>query len=404
MHFSSIFEIGIILLFGFLGGLIAQKMKLPKIVGYITIGILIKPGILNFIPKSFLDSSEIATNLALALITFSIGGSLFVKKLRALGKQIIWITLFEAETAFLLVAVGLIFLLPYLMPGSSTFYYIALAILLAAVASPTDPTVTLAVFHEYKARGPVSDTILGVAASDDATGIMNFSVAMALAAALMGGAQYLTVNNLVLSPLVTIIGSIILGIAFGLFLSYTTKHVKNEGAQIALTMGALFTCFGTAQIFNLDALLATMCSGITLVNLSSKANLVFAPMQKYLEELIFIIFFVLAGANLEFSALAGCWGIVIIFIILRLVGKMLGVFIGSKISKAPANIAKYVGYGLIPQGGIVVGLALVVRQNPIFNDFSAILLSIVLGTTFIHEIIGPITSKMAITKAGEKGA
>jgi Kef-type K+ transport system membrane component KefB len=139
------------------------------------------------------------------------------------------------------------------------------------------------------------------------------------------------------------------------------------------------------------------------MNLSKKSGEVFSLISSYFEELIFIIFFVLAGAHLRFDTLASSWVWVLAFVVLRAVGKFSGTFLGSNIAGAEPKVKKFTAYGLLPQGGIVVGLALLARQDPHFQAFGTILVSLILGTTVIHEFLGPLLSKFAISRAGEMG-
>ena len=394
---APLFNIGIVILCGYLGGFLAEKVRLPKIVGYILMGVLLDPQLLGILPENFLKNSLIANDFALAIITFSVGSSLAWSKIKQLGKSIVSITFFEAEFAFIFVAIGMTFMIT----SGSIWHSLAVALLLAALASPTDPTATLAVEHEYKADGPVSRTIMGVAASDDALGIMNFSLAVALASALLLGSSYLTVSNLVVAPLIIILTSLLLGIVVGAFLTFLAREVKEAGSILALVFGTLFVCYGAAHYLHLDELLSTMTVGIAFVNMSRRSDEVFALVSNYFEELIFIIFFVLAGANLNFSTLINNAWLIVVFVILRTSGKFLGTYLGARISGASLNVRRYTAYGLLPQGGIVIGLAILIQQNPNFHSFGSLIVSLILGTTVIHEFIGPLLAKFAIGKAGE---
>ena len=396
---GPLFNIGIILLCGYLGGVIASRLKFPKIVGYIAVGILLEPSVLGVLPADFISNSIIANDFALAVITFSVGGSLAFSRIKKLGKSILWITVLEAELAFVLVAVGMA-----LVIGQGNFWQsLPLALVIAALASPTDPTATLAVVHEYKADGPVTRTLMGVAASDDALGIINFSLATAFAAALLLGSSSLTLDNTLLQPLLVIFGSLLLGIVLGIILGFLEKFISEPGALIAIVFGALFACFGAARYLGLDELLSTMTVGIAFVNISNKSEQVFSLISSYFEELIFIIFFVLAGAHLRFDTLAGSWVWILAFVILRAAGKFAGTFLGSNLAGSEPNIKRFTAYGLLPQGGIVVGLALLARQDPHFQAFGPVLVSLILGTTVIHEFLGPLCSKVALARAGEMG-
>jgi len=272
--------------------------------------------------------------------------------------------------------------------------------LAGALASPTDPTAALSIKEEYKTKGEVTTSILGIAAFDDAAGIINFSIATGIALMFFGGKAQ-GVGETLLHPLAEILFSVLIGFVFAVGLLWVASRVKEKGSMIVLIFGALFTCFGTAKIMGLDELLATMVLGCTVVNLAKDEEKFFVSIRDYFEEIIFIVFFVLAGAHLKPMILLNSAWIVIAFVLLRTIGKVTGVYLGGKISNAPVKVKKYTAFGLIPQGGIVVGLALLVRGDPRFDAISALLLNIILGTTVFHEFIGPLLTEIALKKAGE---
>jgi len=402
---NSILIVGVIVFSGFICGEIAKKIKLPKITGYIIAGVLLNPDLSGIIPANFIAHTDLVTNLCLCFITFSIGGTLLYSRIKRLGRGVLSITFCEAEFAFLAVTLGFLAVTPFFIhvSGASWFAtFIPASVLLGSLASPTDPSATLAVTQEYKARGRVCSTIMGVAAFDDVFGIINFSLAIVIARVFVTGSSFSIYNSLV-QPLLVVIGSIILGIAFGLIFNWITSFIKKEteGVFIVLILGILAFCFGTAKFLNFDELLSTMTMGAVVVNYNTKSKMIFKILERYTDELIFVVFFTISGMYLNFSVLASCFGLVLLFVIFRDAGKILGAWTGAVIAKSPSAIRKYTAGGLIPQGGIVIGLALIIRQNSIFNNFSDIVISIIIGATVIHEFIGPILAKMALLKAGE---
>lgn len=396
--------VGIIIFVGFILGEICTKVKLPKVTGYIIAGILLNPGITHFIPKSFVDHTSVVTNIALSFITFSVGGTLFLPKIRALGKQILLITIFEAEFAFLSIAIIFIILGPIVIsiPGTSLVsFFIPLALLSASMASPTDPSATLAVEHEYHAEGEVTSTIMGIAAFDDILGIINYSLAMAIAGILILN-QQLGLHSII-EPIIRIVGSIVIGALFGFLLNQLTKVINNEseGVLISVIISLLALCFGVAGLLNCDELLSTMVMGVFVVNMNIKSEQIFKILERYTEELIFVLFFTLSAMHLEFSVLLSNYLLIIIFVVFRGIGKFSGTVIGARLSNAPPKVQKYTAGGLIPQGGIVIGLALLINQTPYFKSISDIIMNMIIGATIVHEIIGPVFAKLALRKAGE---
>ncbi len=395
---------GLLLFAGFIGGEVAKFIKLPKVTGYILAGIFLNPGFLGIIPDEFNNNVNVLTNVALSFITFSVGGSLLYSKIKELGKGILLITLFEAEFSFLLTAGGLLLIL-YLFnifPGSDFYtFYLPVVILLGALASPTDPSATLAVKTEYRAKGTVMSTIMGVAAFDDVLGIINYSIATGVALAFIE--QKPVVFSTISVPLVSIFGSIVIGVLFGLLLNLVTWLVKKEedGVLLVILAGILLLTFGVTTLLKWDPLLATMAVGVIVVNFNRRQEAIFKVLERYTDEIIFTLFFTISGLMLNFQSLSSAYLLILVFIVARFAGKALGVFTGGAIASSPKKVRKYVTGGLLPQGGIVIGLALIMKQNPAFSSFSDFILNIVLGATVIHELLGPVAAKISLKKAGE---
>jgi len=402
---ESLLILGAILFTGFVLGEILSKIKLPKITGYIIAGVLLNPELFHIIPSSFYEHTDVITNIALAFITFSVGGTLLYKKIKKLGKEIISITFFEAEFAFLVVFLGFLAVTPFFLNITNSTWltvFIPISLLLAALASPTDPSATLAVSHEFKAKGEVSQTIMGVAAFDDALGIVNYSLSITIAGVLILH-QTFSIYSSVFDPLFVIFGAIILGIVFGFIFNSITWLVKREteGMFIVIIICFLLLCFGVAKIIGVDELLATMSMGAIVVNFNRLREKIFKILERYTEELIFVLFFTISGMHLNFSVLSTSYILILFFVIFRTIGKVSGSKIGAYLAKSPAKVKKYVAGGLIPQGGIVIGLALLIKQNNNFDQIADIIISVIIGATIIHELIGPVIAKISLKKAGE---
>jgi Kef-type K+ transport system membrane component KefB len=357
------------------------------------------------VPADFTAHTDLITNIALAFITFSVGGTLYYGQVRRLGRSIFAITLCEAEFAFLVSGIGLLALAPLIVGGAGASWagtYVPLALLLGCLASPTDPSATLAVTHEYKAKGPVTSTILGVTAFDDVLGIINFSVATAIAHVLITH-QRLSVVSSVIHPAGSILGAILCGIFFALVFNAVTYLIRREteGALIVMVLAMLALTFGVARWAGADELLATMTMGAVVVNYNARRQKIFRMLERYTEELIFVLFFTLSGMQLDFSVLSRNLPLILALVVFRAVGKTLGAVTGATLSGASGKVKRFAAGGLIPQGGIVVGLALLMKQKPAFSGISGLVISVVIGATVIHELIGPVISKMAIKAAGE---
>ena len=397
---------GIIIFLGLIFGELAVRLRLPKITGYIFAGILLNPGLTNIVPQNFIRHAQVVTDVALSFITFSIGGTLFYPRVKSLGKSILSITFFEAECAFLLVIAGMVVVAPFLIgsaAGRGHFWmYIPFALLMGALASPTDPSATLAVTHEYKASGEVTSTIMGVAALDDVTGIMNYSIAMVVAQAMILHEHFSTAVT-ILRPVGIIFGAIGLGALFGAVFVLVMRLIyrEGEGFMIVAVFGLTTLCYGTARLLHVEELLSTMTMGMVVVNFSPIREEIFSVLERYTEELVFVIFFTLSGMYLNFSVLGTSLVLVLFFIVFRFAGKTMGVYLGARLADAPAKVRKYTAGGLIPQGGIVIGLALLVKANAAFSQFSDVIVSVIIGACVIHELAGPILARFSLSRAQE---
>ncbi|MFC1480470.1 cation:proton antiporter [Candidatus Omnitrophota bacterium] len=397
--------IGSVVFVGFVLGQELEKMKLPKIVGYLLAGIVMNPQVCPLIPKTITTSTNIIENIAIAFIAFSIGGSIVFSEVKKLGKGILYITLFEAEITFLAITVGFLVLLPLVthFPHSTWFtYFIPLSLLLGCLGSPTDPSVALAVNHEYSAKGEVSSTMLSVAAFDDVLGIINYSVALVIAQAIITQQQF-SAYDAFFVPFLIIVGSVILGGVLGIIFNLITIRIakETEGVFFVLVLSALTLCWGLATLVHAEQILSIMVMGIVVANFNPNPKKIFNMLERYSEELIFLLFFTLSGMHLDFSLSPVVLLLLLFFVIFRIAGKFAGTALGATVAKSSPQIKKYTASGLIPFGGIVIGLALMMQQNPAFNEISKYLVSIIVGATIINEFIGPIFVKKALKATKE---
>jgi Kef-type K+ transport system membrane component KefB len=399
--------IGIILFSGFVLGELAQRIMLPRVTGYIIAGILLNPQIAWFMPKNIASHTTFVTNFALSFITFSIGGSLILAKIRKLGRSILSITFFEAEVTFLVVALAVAFSLPHLAHkahGDFMHMFLPLGLIIGALASPTDPTGTLAVKHQFKSEGDVTSTILSVSAFDDALGLMNFSIAAVIAQVLVLHESFSLANSLG-KPLLQVGGAFVVGTVFGFIFNFIGKIIRKdtEGVLIVMLFSLLGLCYGLAHLADFDELLATMTMGIIVTNFNKNRDRVFEILERYTEEMIFVLFFTLSGMYLNFGILATTGIGVALYAISRTVGKFSGTYVGGVVGHSSSLVKHYTAFGLIPSGGIIVGLALLLKQNPAFNAFADVVINVIIGATVIHELVGPILVQIAFKKSGEVG-
>ena len=400
---NVILSIGILIFTGYILGELAEKIKLPKISGYIFAGIVLNPDLLGIMSSQFVEHTDPLLTISLSFITFSIGGSLSKENLKATGKNILILTVFESLFAFFAVFLFMFISLNFFIHiFQSTYVNIAVSLVLASLAAPTDPSATLAVIHEFKAKGEVSTSMLEIAAFDDIVAIIIYTMVTALASLLLGGAN-IEFGSALLNLGRDIFGAIIIGAIVGFVFNLATRLFKKqeEGTLIVLTFGMILLSYGISEYFRFESLLSTIALGAVVVNFNSLSNKIFKLIERYTDELIFVIFFTLSGLHLQLASITGSYILILIYIIARIIGKFSGIYTGSVLTKTNSRIRRFTPGGLIPQGGIVIGLALLLTKDEIFKDSATIIMGVVIGAALIHEIIGPISSRLSLKKAGE---
>ena len=387
MELNIFIYIAIALCCTLLSSKLMKLVKLPNVTGYLLAGLLVGPYVLNIIPKDTVDSLGIIPDAALGFIAFSIGSEFRFSYLKKVGKSPIIIACLESVGAVLVVDLALI------LTGND----VPFSLCLGAIAAATAPAATLMVVKQYKAKGPVTDTLLPVVALDDATALMCFGISVAIAKTIESGAG----DNLlmtILKPLLEIIAALAIGLVFGIIFRFAVKWFTGRGNRLAITYTLVFVCIGLGEMLNVSSLLACMALGATLANTSSFADVVFEQTDRMTPP-VFMMFFFLSGAALDISIIPSVGVIGIIYVITRVVGKMLGSFAGAKISKADKNVQKYLGFTLIPQAGVAIGLATIAMS--IVPDYGPRIRTIILCGTVIYELTGPVITKLALKKAGE---
>ena len=387
---NMILTLGVILLTGVFAAHIFRRIKLPAVTVYLLVGILTGPYLCNIISDELLESSGFISHIVLGFIAFTIGKSFLRDTFARIGKQVLWISVFEASGAWILVT--LLFLLVLHQP-----LYISL--LFGAISAATAPAATLMVIREYNAKGPFTETLLGVVAIDDAWCLIIFAISLAIAKVLYAQAEsaYVIFTAILLS-LIEIIASFALGGCFAWILNKLSRYARTKEMLLICVLGFILINTGLAIQLHLSVLLANMFFGAVLINLDPAGSRFFNPL-KSIDPPLYLIFFVLAGAHLDISALARLGVLGAGYLVFRVVGKSIGAWIGGKISRSASSIKKYIGLALVPQAGVALGVALIAQEE--FPEVGTFILTVIVATTVVYEIIGPLCTKIALHRAGE---
>jgi len=376
----------VLLLVGLFGGRLARAIKMPMVVGYILMGLILSPSLLHIISAQLNNEFEIIKTLGLGMIALMIGGELELKKLKKIAGSVIWITVVQIFGVFIIVFVFMYFVLK--LP-------LSISLLLGAMATATAPASSVAVIREYKAKGPFTSTFLGVVALDDAACIIFFGIASAIVS-ILGNGGHVDAGTYLL-PLKEVFGSAGIGFAIGLLLMFALKFTHDKKQNLVLLLGFALLNSGLAQIFHLSPLLANMVTGFTIANLHSQPE-VFQCFED-IELPVYVVFFTLAGASLHLDILAANWLPAAVYILARGFGKVAGVYLGAKLGKAEKAIQKYLGFAMLPKAGVTIGLILLVQGR--FPELALIITAIELAAVTVCELVGPIGARYALVASGE---
>jgi Kef-type K+ transport system membrane component KefB len=394
--------IGATILCAFATGMIARKLGIPQVVGFIVTGTLLGSTLLDVMPRDLVDNLDFVSELALGLIGFEMGSHLRFNELRRLGRGIIAILLSEVIITFVLVAGGIT-----LLTGDST-----IGLIFGALATATAPAATVDVLEEYKAEGPLTTSILAVVGMDDALALLAFSLGISFAESSFGSTELPSLLRILEEPFIEIGGAALLGVMLALPLTLFYRRISCSASDIlVVSVGTIFLCAGLANSLGFSLILTTMILGIIVVNVDEGNGECVATTIERAGPVLYILFFALVGARFDVQTLlvgGMTLTVSVAYVILRSTGKFGGAWFGGYISRAEPAVRDNLGLSLLSQAGVAVGLALSISHRfdvygPEGIELGTLVITTITATTFIVQIIGPVMVKIAITRAGEAG-
>lgn len=385
---NTILSLGLIFLFALLAAKLIHLVRLPMVTAYLIMGILIGPQVGNLINPRILEASGLFSEFVLGVIAFVIGENFSLGQFRRLGKSVLWISVGEV-----LVSWGLVSLSLRLLLGQPLY----LCLLFGAIAPATAPAATIMVIREYKSKGILTDTLLGVVAVDDAWGLILFAISLAMAKELYY-VTHLHPLKVVGFALLKVLGSFIIGGVLGWIFTISSRFARHREEALIYTLGFILLGVGLSKLADASVLLTNMFFGATVVNLHPRGRRFF-DLIKDVDFPLYLLFFVLAGASLELGALKQLSLVGLAYFFTRPLGEWLGAWLGASVAKSVKVVKRYLGFGLIPQAGVALGMAVYVKAA--FPEAGAVILSVIIGTTVLYEIVGPIFTKFALQRAGE---
>jgi Kef-type K+ transport system membrane component KefB len=377
--------VGLFLLSGFAAHVLGRRIRIPRVTLLLLLGFLAGPYVLDLIPSEASGWFPLTARIALSVVGFQLGERFLGKKLKETGGTVLGVSLAEVVAASTAVMTALL-LFGFPLP---------LAILLAAVAPASAPAATLDVIREAKAEGPLTDTVLGVVAIDDAWGVILFSLLLVLVQAVTDQQASAAV---LLHGLREVGGGILIGLVMGLPMAWLTGRARPGELTLIETLGFVFLCSGLAIRFELSHILACMAMGATVSNLARHHERPFHAIEE-VEQPFLILFFLLAGFDFDLGQLRVVGAAGLVYVAARAVGLVCGGWLGASVARAPATVRSHTGWCLLPQAGVALGLGLIVSER--FPGLGPQVLSIVIATTIVFELAGPIITRFALRHAGE---
>lgn len=388
MELDLLFQLALLLLAGLLGARLIRLIRLPDVTGYLILGLLIGPSVLGLFTSEGIAALTAISDVALGFIAFTVGGEFKFEYFRRVGATPIVIAFFESIMAVVLVVLGL----------WATGNGLPFALVLGAIAAATAPAATVMVIKQYRAKGPVTETLLSVVALDDAVALIAFGLAVAVARTLESGGPVNLVEA-ILSPIWEVVLSVGVGLLLGILFTFLLRFFKDAGSRLSLSIAFVLGAVALAnEVLGVSSLLMCMALGAAFCNLSKNSADVYRQVDAFTPPL-FMMFFVLSGADLQLSVLPTIGVVGVVYVVLRVAGKWLGAWMGAKIMHASPAITKYLGPALIPQAGVAIGLSFLAQQ--VVPQYAATIRAVVLCATLIYELIGPAVSKKTLQAAGE---
>ncbi|MBR2611461.1 MAG: cation:proton antiporter [Clostridia bacterium] len=402
-------SLSIALLVGLMLSRLAKLIQLPAVTAYLIAGILIGPccigafGVegLGFTSFDNVEQFKLLCEIALGFIAFSIGNEFRLSQLKKIGKQATVIGIVQAVMATIFVDAVLIVV--HLILGDK--FPLPVAIVLGAIASATAPAATLMVVKQYKAKGPLTDILLPVVALDDAVGLVLFAVSFGIARALEAGK--INLISMAVEPILDIVLSLALGALMGFLFTQAEKLFHSRSKRMAMSVTFVLLTVALSKItfeiggvhFGFSPLLVCMMLGTIFCNICDFSEELMDRIDRWTAP-IFILFFVLSGAELDLLVFLDITIIVIglLYIVARSAGKYTGAFLSSKATKCSPTIVKYLGITLLPQAGVALGMAMDAKD---IIAGGSLIYNITLFAVLIYEVVGPMLTKICLLRAGE---
>ncbi len=388
------FILAVLLAFGAVCGQLAKRLHLPSVTGQILAGVVLGPSVFHVFGHEAVAGLRPVIHFALSLIAVDVGTHLHLRRLRNAFQRLGLLLLLEISVTPLLVYAALVF------GGRQDWTF---GILFATLAVSTAPATVLAIVKETRSKGVYVRTLIAAVALNNIACIALFDMAHTAVTVTLDPTGGVTTSSVFLAPIAQLFGAIAIGGCVGLALILGSRHVIHAEQVTTVSIIAIFLTTGVADYFGVSNLLACLFLGVTMVNLAPEKEEIGHRVFVNFEPAILAIFFTLAGLELDFGFLATGWFLVALFVLARAGGKIAAGIIAMRMAGGTENVRRYLGFGLIPQAGVAVGLLLDVQDNPAFAETASLILAIGVAGVAVNEVVGPILVRFGLDKSGNLG-
>lgn len=384
-HYVVFVALGGLLALGLISEYFSARTIFPRATLLMVAGLALGPAGLHVLPDEAEAVFDATTYLALVMIGFLLGGQFRVQSLRVRGATVIVASIAAVVMTMAVLVLGLLVL----------GFALEIALLLGAVAAATAPTATVDVIRESEAKGPFTKMLLGIVAIDDLWGVILFSLVLAAVQALAGRGE---ANDITHHLVRDVGGAVAVGLVLGVPSALLTGRVRPGEPSLLEALALVFLCTGASIYFDVSYLIAAMVMGTAVANLARHHSFPFHAIER-IESPFLIIFFVIAGASLEPRALTGLGFIGIAYVVLRILGRLAGGYVGGRLTEMTAMERRWIGWALLPQAGVAIGMALYAAEQ--LPELGKTILPVVIASTVFFELLGPVLLRIALKRVGE---
>lgn len=389
---NGLASLAVILLFALAAGHLVKLLRIPEVTGYLLAGVLVGPSGLRWVTHDNLEALKVFSQVGLGLILFSIGGSFDLNRFRRTGRVILIVTLCESAATATAVFIGM------LLIGQPP----TLALVFATIVIETGAASTLMVIRETDSTGPLTETVTGVIGLNNVLALVAFSLVIGsidmYALHSTGSLTAAEVYRQLYLLGWQFLGSCALGFLVGIVLAGWGSKLHDESEMVTLLIGSILLSVGVATLLNASPLIATLAMGATVVNLSRESGKLFRSLSRT-DPPLYVVFFVLAGAELDLSLLGSLGLAGLVYVVARSAGKFIGASAAARVTHMSPTVEKNIGFALFAQAGLAIGLVLIAREH--LPESGALITTVVLGGVAIFEMFGPLAAKYALVRSGE---